>query len=255
MKSRSALIFSGVFLLVGSLGLSSCGKFEEKIEPLYPPEKLELRDARVQLWQDLGLTVIEPGLVRKVTRNLVGWIPGVGELLELPLDLTSVILPPLSSVSHPELSKDKKWSDPEILKVLKSLKLGAGYIRTVSFDERSPKGKREKCWFFFDCPEESFEDFLSELRVYLVFQDIALNRPSPKEQVEVLLAKADIKKNYHAEVRSLEFEMTEEDIRPYLESYGNFTIKIIARGRYPKHNVYIDGRLRIDLEIKISMEN
>lgn len=252
------------FLILVSLVLISCGKAEDRIEPLYATEDIKLRDAHVELWQSIGMTTVEPSLIRQVTRKFFGWIPVVGGLLELPLDLTSIVLPPLPSVSRPELPKDGEWNDPRLLKIIKGLKLGAGYIRITPIEERGPAYKPEKCWFFFECDDVGFDDFLNEVRVYLIFKDLkdmSLVLPKDKkerkkiEEPEVLLATADIDTSYDKATKTVYFNVSEENIRPYLDRYGEFSIKIIARGKYPKHKVYLDGKLRIDLDLKLSNDN
>lgn len=244
--------YVGLFL---ALVLAACGaKTEETITPIYKAEEIVLRDADVQFWTDIGQTTIEPSGIRKVTRRLLGWLPLVGDLIEFPMDLTAAVLPPLKAVSHPELPPDGEWNDPRLLKIVNRLSLGKGFIRVTPIEERK-NYEPEKCWIFWDCPDVEFPDFLTEVRIYLLFKEL---KPEFKtldkfeEQPEVLLASADVERDYDKEAKMLHFNISEENIRPYLDHYGKFEIKIVARGGFPRHKVYLDGKLRIDLRLKLS---
>lgn len=245
---------------MSALLLAACGaKSGEKITPLYQSEKIELRDADVDFWTDINPTTIEPSAIRKFARTLFGWIPLIGDIVELPLDLTAVVLPPLKATSRPELPPDGEWNDPRLLNIVKNLKLGEGYIRITPVEQRKDY-EPEKCWIFWDCDDVEFPDFLKEVRIYLLFKDMkpefrARNKmKSLKEQPEVLLASADVEKNYDGEKKMLHFNVSEENIRPYLEQYGKFEIKIVARGGFPRRRVYLDGKLRIDMRLKLAKE-
>lgn len=249
------------FILFLALALAGCGaKPSEKLTPLYQAEKIELRDAEIEHWSDIAPTIVKPSGVRSFARALFGWIPLVGDLVELPLDLTSVVLPSLSAVSHPELPPDGEWNDERLLAIVKNLSLGKGYIRITPISERK-NYKPEKCWFFWDCDDVEFPDFLKEVRIYLIFEDIKPEYKEKKEfkamleKPEVLLAFAEIERNYDAQNKILHFEVSEENIRPYLEQYGKFEIKIVALGGFPRHKVYLDGKLRIDIKLRLAKES
>lgn len=264
--SSLALVSVSAFLV---LIFTSCGTKEE-IRPIYTAEAIKLNDAHIEYWSNIDATVVEPSLMRKVTRTIVGWIPIGGDLIELPMNLVNVVFPHLPSTSHPALPKDGEWNDPVLMSSLKSIRIGAGYIRITPEAERGKDYKPEMCYFtircIFEgdckCEDPSFDDFLSEIRVYLQFKDLkrtqdheaqrskidelGINKEKPQES-EVFLAAADIASSYDAASRTMHFNVSDQDIRPYMDLYDRFEIKLVAVGKYPRYNVYIDGKLRIDL--------
>jgi hypothetical protein len=36
-----------------------------------------------------------------------------------------------------------------------------------------------------------------------------------------------------------------------LVNYGGFDVKVIATGKFPRRTVYLDGRLRVEAELKL----
>lgn len=252
MKLRHAALLGLTCFLV------SCNKYDEQIVPIYPAENLVIGDAHIELWQPVGKTKVEPSLIRRVAREIVGWLPGVGDLLELPLDLTSVLIPPLSSVSHPALPKDAEWDDPRLLEMIKSFKIGSGFLQTMSRAEEEPGKVRESCPFWRNCREErpdgQFDEFLKEIRIYLTFSKLkteGLDQDLPAE-TETLLASADVSKDYQPQTRQLVFRVTDINLKPFLKYYGDISVKVVSRGNYPKNPVQFDGQFRLDIDLKLS---
>lgn len=247
-------------ILLSSVLLSACGmaKNQESIQPLYQATSLETKDiptAKIEYWGDIGSTFVEPSGLQKLTRSIFGWIPILGDLLfVLPVDLALALLPPLPSISRPELPTDASWNDPKLINMISSLKLAEGYIRIIPPSERGPDYVPERCSFGTVCPEVGF-DFLHEVRVYLIFKepkDGSDDLPKSQLMPQVLLAHASQKLNYDRTKQMLNFEAEDVNLKPFLAKYGNFDVKIIATGRYPAHRVYIDGRLRLNLELKLA---
>ncbi len=252
-KQNFLLTFSAAFALVCFV---SCGQRTEKIEPIYQAENIQLKDAHIQMWNSIDAQKIEPFLLRKITRTFLGWIPGVGQLIELPFDLAHILIPPLSVVENSALPKDTDWNDPKVLSMLKSIKLGAGYLRIIPIAERGRNYKPERCWIFFECKDPGFDEFLSGISIFLMFKDlrhdsIEVSSSDPEEK-EVLLASADTEKDYDKEARMLFFNVSDVNLRPYMTKYENFEVKVIAKGGFPEHNVYLDGKLRLDLTLQLS---
>jgi hypothetical protein len=238
--------------------LFSCGAAQdrEKIEPIYSPESLDLssRPIAVEYWGELEATTIEPSGIRKLQNALFGWIPLVGDLLELPLDLGNALLPSLPSTIRPEIPADASWNDPRLIKMISDLRLEEAFIRIVPPAERGPNYKPERCWFgTSDCEEDGFA-FLKEIRVYLIFKNLKNNASQLTDPTrpEVLIAYATTDKDYDEATQVLRFHSTGVELKQYLASYGQFEVKIIATGKYPRRKVYLDGRLRLEMGMNLN---
>lgn len=245
-----------------ALSLAACGSRKEHIEPIYQTEHLQLQDVEVELWNNIDMIEVEPSFVRQITRIFFGWIPGVGGLLELPMDLVSVLMPPLPSISHPAIPKEGAWNDPKVLDALKSIRLGAGYIRITPKEERGPNYRSEKCFWpwewgdeVFVCADPGFDSFLSGVSVFLMFKDVRANNvvsAIPQEK-EILLAYAETERDYDKPHKTLYFNVPDDlNLRTYMDLYERFEVKIIARGKWPRQKVYLDGKLRLNLVVKLA---
>ncbi len=305
MTRRALISLFLPVLLLPLLFLGGCGT-KESIEPIYVSEKIQLKDAHIQYWSDIEPTVVEPSTMRKITEAFLRFFPVINQLIVFPMNLVNTVFPNLPSTSHPQLPKDGEWNDPKLLKAMRSIRIGAGFIRITPEAFRKDY-EPEKCYLTLrclfkgecNCKDLSFEDFLSEVRVYLIFKDLKaeyrdqlpkapVNQPSRStenwynpsgdaivdgggdssldakakkddfvilsERPEVLLATSDINTSYNIEDRTMHFNVSDVDLLPYMDRYSSFDIKLVAVGKYPKRKVYIDGRLRVDLVLKLADE-
>lgn len=261
-----------LLILATALSMLGCGTKEE-ITPIYKTEALSLNDANIQFWTSIPMEKLDPSPVRSVTRAIIGWVPIAGDLIELPMNLVNVVFPKLSVPIHPKLTGEQEWNDPALLASLKSIRIGAGYIRITPENERGPNYEPEMCYFTLrclfkgecKCRDLTFKDFMSEIRVYLQFKDLksaeSLEAQAAQQsefselgidekrrnEPEVFLAAADVESSYDEATRTLHFNVSDENIRKYMNLYDRFEIKLIAAAKYPRRAVYIDGRLRVDL--------
>ena len=249
-----------------ALLLSGCGT-KETLTPLYKAEAYHLADAHIQYWSDIDPIKIEPSRLRRITQKLIGWVPIGGDLLEIPMDLINVVFPKLPFSKNQQLPSDAEWNDPKFIAKLRSIRIGDAYLRITPKELRKDY-EPEMCYFTFrcifkgecQCSDMGFEDFMSEARVYLQFKDLRANQ-NPDTQQEMLdsaglkineepqifLAAADLGTTYDRSSHVLHFNVTDRDIRPYMNLFNRFEIKIAAVGKFPRRDVYIDGRFRIDL--------
>ncbi len=246
--------------------LSGCGT-KETITPLYKAEAYHLADAHIQVWSDIDPIKVEPSRLRRITQKLVGWVPIGGDLLEIPMDLINVVFPKLPFSQHQQLPSDAEWNDPKFLAKLRSIRVGEMYLRITPKELRKDY-EPEMCYFTFrclfkgecECSDMGFEDFMSEARVYLQFKNLRANQDpniqqelmsdvgiKANEEPQIFLAAADLNTTYDRSSHVLHFNVTDRDIRPYMSLYDRFEVKIAAVGKYPRRNVYMDGRVRIDL--------
>ncbi len=251
-----------LLLLACSLVFCSCGaKYKESIAPIYQAQALQLQDEHVQYPSTINPTTVDPSAVTKAEQTIFGWIPIVGSVLELPIDLTTALIPPLPSTSYPALPKDAAWNDPRIMSIVYGLRLGAGSIRVTPPALRGADWKPEKCWFFWDCADVQISDFLKEVRVYLLFKDAKVDPSNPPstaspakaaDSPQILLASANTDTDYDKSAETLYFNVSQENMRPYLDQYDRFEVKLVASGGFPPRTVYLDGKLRLDLDLKLS---
>ncbi|NUM89112.1 MAG: hypothetical protein HUU37_07910 [Bdellovibrionales bacterium] len=268
MTRRALIAIFLPLLLAPALFLGGCGT-KESIDPIYVAENVRLEDAHIHYWSDIEPTVVEPSTMRRVTEAFLRFFPVINQIVIFPMNLVNTVFPNLPSTSHQQLPKNGEWNDPKILKAMRSIRIGAGFIR-ITPEALRKDYEPEKCHFTFrcwfqgecNCRDLSFEDFLSEVRVYLIFKDLKQEyRDQIKtvresvifsERQEVLLASSDINASYEKENRTMHFNVSDVDLLPYMDRYESFDIKLVAVGKYPKRKVYIDGRLRVDLVLKLA---
>ena len=249
----------------------SCGS-QEKLIPLYKTKNIvkDMQSVKFHIDVDIPATTVEESIIRKWTRVLVGWIPGVGVLAEGTMNFVGDIIPALPSISHENLPPDSQLNDPKVLEALSAIRLKTGSIRIVPAAER----KNFECsawyrfWDGFKCPEVHLKEMLSSVDVYLTAKDKKADYkktnssgsstpedPNDSEK-EVLLAWATIQDDYDAANETLKFNTAYNvNLKDYLERYGNFDIRIEARGWYPNFNTQIDGKVSIELELPLSGES
>jgi hypothetical protein len=257
MRVSSIKSITLAMLLISTLMGCGAAKDSESLQPLYGTEKLRLSDSKitVEYWGDVGSTKIEPSGFRRLTRAFFGWIPVVGSLMEIPLDILTTVLPPLPSSSFPDLPQDAAWNDPRVLNAVSSLKLTDGYVRIIPKNERGLDYK-DRCFMGMgSCAEEDL-DFISEIKIYVIFTDPRFGQGYDADhrlnKQEILLAEAKTKNDYDRENKVLHFVAKKINLRPLLIGYGKFDVKVVATGKFPKNTVYLDGRLRVEADLNLS---
>lgn len=232
---------AGTALLCVAL-LSACGA-EEELRPLYEPVPFVMEETfSTNLTTEIPTTIIKPSLLRRITGALFGWIPVVGSLVHLPLDLASSLLPSLEAVSHPDMPKDSRLSDPEILDRLTSLRIRKGHLKIVPEALRGPGYKPKWCWFR-RCKDKGLT-FLDEIRIYMVFARPHQGQASG-ESTPVLIGSAK-QANYDRKNRVLPFLMTDVDLKPYFAAFRDYRVQVVASGSFPKHDIYLGGGFQIE---------
>ena len=250
------------FLLAFVLILSACGtQRKETLTPLYQPKNFELKNPRITYDIPIEQETIEPIKFHQFTQS-IGFF---GTLLELPVDLAVSLIPPIERTTIPKLPETGSLIEPELMKIIKHLSIKKGWIRIVPIAERKDFHQQE-C-FGKPCPDISLSDFLKSIQAYVIFKDPKplprldrkANNPDDHGRVssipprkEMLLAEATIEKNYDYKKKTLNFNVADENLRPYFELYNGFDIKIIAKvDKPPKRTVYIDGNIRLDVELDL----
>jgi hypothetical protein len=251
--------------MILALFAGSCGR--ESIRPLYAVEPLKVRGPIIRITSTIDLTAIPENAVTSFFSRFFDWVPGLGQLFEIPLDMIRVVLPPLTAKQFPELPEGASWRDPKVLRQFSSIKLISGYLRApgeeelkarLSLEGKEYKGKKCRFLIFF-CDQPGVE-FLSELRLYMVFgQDLSCmdRKDCPKnfEAVDVLLARADVKdkSQYFRNPDGTEwinFVFENANIRSYMERYNDFRVKIIAEGKPPTREAYVEGAFTVELALQ-----
>ena len=251
-------------LLIFVLCFASCAK--DELSPLYGVDPLKIKPPVIDITTKIDLQTIPENGVSSFFDSFFGWIPVFGSLYEMPLDLVRVVLPPLSSKQFPHLPDGADWRNPALFKRFSSVKLKAGYIRAPGEEEAKARLAEagqpyhgEKCRFLiFFCGQPGVE-FLRQLRLYIVFGDDLTcmddkKGPCPKDMKaqDVMLAHSDLQdtKFYHKDQDGTEwisFAFENADLRPYFDKYKDFRVKVIAEGKPPTREAYIEGALTIEL--------
>jgi hypothetical protein len=226
---------------------SACGS-RERLTPFYKPNALVFEDSyAIVIPTEVPMTVIHPNFLKRMTGSLFGWIPVLGSLISLPIDLVNSLIPSLEDVSHPELSKDARLSDPEVIARLSRIRIHQGELRIVPENQRGPDYSPSICWFKH-CEEIGFS-FLDEIRIYLVFESPKRKGVYP-ETIPVLIGRAT-KADYDQNRQRLPFSMTNTNIRNHFARYNNYRVQVVANGRLPIRDVYITGNFMVEATIRL----
>jgi hypothetical protein len=240
--------FFASFLLLGSV---SCAP-REQTSPLYPSVPLVIeKRLSVKIETDVPMTIVQPTVVQRVIDKVFGWIPVVGELLKLPVNLALTLMPALESVSQADLPGDSEINNPDVLRRVTYLGVSDGHIFIVPESQRGKDYEPERCWFR-KCSDIGL-NFIKELRVYIIFERSNSGRDeSVDESVALLIGTATFKNDYDPKRQSLNFRMTGKNLQPYFESYPKRRVELIAEGRLPKRAAYVAGSFSIQADVMTS---
>lgn len=260
-----SFIFLGLLVLVGCSGedrLRCCG-YESDIKPMYKPKQIRFEAIPVTLTNSIDATRIKPDPVRKGIHKVIGGIPIVGDVMELPIDLlTALIQFPIEDKM--QMPTDGPWNDPRILPLVQSARISAAYLEIVPEDERGPDYEKRSCWLGLIKCGESLK-FIDEMYINLVFPDPAnptldkngesafdeAGKEIPGEAHFPILS--SIKKiNYNKDKEIINFQATDVDLIPLIKKYGNnFHVKLFAKGKAPKREVFVRGGITIEIVLQL----
>lgn len=228
-----------LFLLTTLIFNFSC-KNKDEIKPLSQTKQLKFNAVDLEISTQLDTIKIKKDFIRKITGTLFGWIPIIGDILELPVDLSmklaSAIIPPLPVRNDIPVKPGGSWNDPEVLKLVTSVKLVSGRLKVL---------EREKTGFlvFNQTPEDL--TFLREIRVYLVF------KTRDAKEVLVLLAEAKSDTDFNIQTQELKFTPSFENIKPYYDKYGQFEVRTLASGKIPPGDMLIGGSFNVLVTLQL----
>jgi hypothetical protein len=239
-----------VFLFI-PIFLSGCGH-KENLTSLYPAVPYSYSENfDADITSQIPMTVVKPSLMHRITGLIFGWLPVVGDILELPIDLTTALIPSIKDVSHPQIPGASQITDPQTLSQIASVTIADGFLNIVPENQRGPDYKPDQCWFS-KCKEVGFT-FLDEVRIYIAFERVIPNSQghAKSETVTVLIGDAVREKDYDEKKQILHFEMTGEDLKPYFQNYPNYKINLVADAHLPDHAVYIAGTFTVHVSFQL----
>jgi len=178
--------------------------------------------------------------------------------------MLAAVLPTLTSTQIPKLPSNLDWRNPELFKKFRSIRLKDGFLRAPGEEEArrrlEAQGKKyegSRCHFlFFFCGQAGVE-FLREIRLSIIFGDDLScmdkrNCPDDLKAEDVNIAtfmadNKDLYLKYPDGTERMNFIFTKTDLRPFLERYPDLRVKLVANGKAPMRDAYVEGEFTIEL--------
>lgn len=238
MKFKNVLFF---------LLLAACAP-KEKTEPLYDAEDYKFETITLNVETVINdIPPIEPSGIRRFIYK----IPILNKILAIPLDITTALLPPLPFNDKLEFSEEEldMWANPEFLSMVQSLKLTNGWLREKSEAEVIAEGKDpgKKSWL---CRNSFFTnkgiEFINSLKLIFEYSD----RRFPKApKYEIPLAETDKLDKKH---RVMSFRIYDQNVRPFIENFNDFKLKLKAKGGFPCMPTYLQVGFTVQVKLKLN---
>ena len=242
MKKRILI----TFLLLFTLGCGDTFDMSSEVQPMYQPEPISEQDQIVDITIDseIAPVKIKPTFIRKLVQITFGWVPLVGDILELPLDLVTAILPKFNAIEIANIPEDATINDPEVLSIIKSVQVSQVFLKVTPEEELPKDDQDKKCWVFFKCREPNL-DFMKEIRIYIA-------RVGQKDK-GILIAKSNDDAKIKSKKTEIIFDIVENvNLKPIISKIHEYEIRTLVQGKPPKRNVYIQGGISLDVRLKIS---
>jgi hypothetical protein len=229
-------------LAVFAVNLGGCAKEENK--PLYNTTVSE-KDAKpieFMVRSRIEPTVVKTEIFRRLIRQIFGWIPVVGELLELPMNLINALLPDLPFSEMSQFPQGTSIADPQVLGQLESVEIFGLYLFVTPKNLRSEKDQNRKCHLFFKCKDQDLA-FMKEVRVYLQRKD--------NDKDMVLLARGVKEVNLSPDHQLMNVvPVPGVNLKDYLRKLDQYQVKTIVEGRIPRNDLYIEGNIVLKIRLK-----
>jgi hypothetical protein len=240
LQMKLVKIFFIVLLAVIATG---CGDFpNERNNPIFTVDSKEKPKTLVsiEVMSRIDPTVIQPGVIRTVFSNIVGWIPLLGELLEMPMNLVNTLTPKLPINEIFDLPDDAALNDPEVLSSISSVTLTSAVILITPEKDRV-NYKPKKCIIKHFCRDETLK----------IFGDVAfLIREKAHHGNLTLLARGTQSKNMSADGKS--YSLIPEkgiDLKPFIADLDKYEVRVVAKGKMPRNPVYLEGKLYFKVDL------
>ncbi|MBK9295151.1 MAG: hypothetical protein IPM57_12065 [Oligoflexia bacterium] len=227
--------FAKLFLSLVVLFSFGC-KNTNEITPIAGSKKLKFNAISLNIQGDVEPVKVQKSFIRKFTGTLLGWIPLFGEILEMPINLSlsmaKALIPPLPVRNDIPIKPGSTWTDEEVLKLVKSVQLTAGYLEVI---------EREKKNLNILGPSNPNDlNFLKDVHVSLIFRD-----KNGEVLEDIPLADAIIEKDFIRDTQRLHFHTTNVDIKPYYEKYKTLEIRTLASGKFPNYDITFNGKFNV----------
>lgn len=233
-------MYKALIIVVLALGLGACGKEENK--PLYPMEKVAAPNTPMEfiVRSRIQPMVVKTNGLRRLVRTVVGWIPLVGDLVELPLNLVNALLPDLPFTEILDLPRDASIDDPEVMELVESVEIYGIYLFVTPEDLRTVKNPK-RCGLFSKCKDQDLE-FMKEIRIYLERKD--------NSGEMVLLARGVQPENMSPDKKLMNvIPVPGINLRDYLGRMDEYQIKTIIDGRIPRNDLYLEGNVVLKIRL------
>ena len=237
-----------LMVVFSALILSSCAPKEETT-PLYEPEEYKFETVTLNIESAVNdIPAIEPqGL-----RRFIYKIPWLGDLLSIPLDLTAALLPPIPFNEYLDIGEGDidLWADPDFLKLVKGIRLKSGYLQEKTKQEILDEGHKpgKKSWL---CKKNEGIEFIKSMTLVLEYTD---HRYPQAPVYKVPLAYTDSKQYFDKEHRRYDFKIYDQNVRPFVEYFNDFKLKLKAKGGFPCIRTYLKAGFVIELKLDIKKD-
>lgn len=229
--------------------LLSCAP-KEKLESLYEPENYSLETITLNIASIVdNIPPVEPtGLRRTIYK-----IPLLNRFLAIPLDLTNNLLPPLPYNEYLELTEEDVdiWSSQEFLSLVQSLKLRKGWLREKSKEEVLNQGLEPGKKKSFLCGKKGLE-FIKSIGLVFEYTD-ARFKDAPVYKIPLAYTN-NSKKYFNKEDRIMHFETQDVDVRPFIDDFRNFRLKLETKGGFPCVKTYLQVGFEVEVKVKVPVQ-
>jgi hypothetical protein len=227
-----------IFILGLSLGCSdSTNEVNTPIFPLEPPGGKPTFELDID--SRINQTVVEPSGFRRFVRAIVGWIPLVGDVFEIPMNIVNSLLPNLRFDELLELPKDVEITDPEVMKQIEFIGLNQFFLNVTPDSERGEDYKRQKCYLVFKCKDQDLA-FIKKIVVAML---------DTQNDQSWVLAEGDEACLSNKKKRLTLNVNKSLDLRPFLQDTTRYAVSVVVSGRIPKRKLYLEGGVSIKIRI------
>ncbi len=247
---RGSLLKQTFLIFILCLSSLSCGfEYDEidSVNPLFEQEKLaeSSKVIRLTIASEIEPTEIEPTVIRKIVQKLFGWVPLLGYLSEIPLNLAVALMPNLPASDLAQIPEEASIDDPDVRGLIKGIYVREIFLQLTPKDELPKKSKNKKCFLIFDCSVKKL-DFIDEIRVYVA------RKGSKKNGMLIGFGKSS--RHMSQKKTRIDFQIIRDvNLKPYLLDIEHYEIRTLFEGKPPRDSLYIQGGVVLDADIKIEI--
>lgn len=241
---KYALCFLALFIV---LGCDDTFDRYDSLTPIYEEQPFNEYDKTIDLVINSSIdpVKIEPTFIRKLVKITFGWVPLIGDILELPLDVGSALLPNLPALEIADIPEEAAINDPDVQDIVKEVRIRHIFLQLTPEEKLPEEIVKKKCFLIFKCREINL-DFINEIRVYIA-------EKNDKDR-GILIAKSNDEIKVQSEKTYILLDIEENiNLKTILQKIEHFEIRTLVRGKLPRKNVYIEGGVSLDVKLRLDL--